>query len=86
MGGIWEKNWTKKHEVVVSEWLRRQTRNLLGLPAQVRILPTTFFLLTSLINSFIHLNIYLFYFLLFIHSFLSLQTLFSILPDFLMIK
>ena len=27
----------------MSEWLRRQTRNLLGLPAQVRILPTTLF-------------------------------------------
>ena len=29
------------HSVVVAEWLRRQTRNLLGSPAQVQILPTT---------------------------------------------
>ena len=28
-------------QVVVAEWLRRWTRNPLGLPAQVRILPTT---------------------------------------------
>ena len=29
--------------VAMSEWLRRQTRNLLGKPAQVRILLATFF-------------------------------------------
>lgn len=29
----------------MSEWLRRQTRNLLGFPAQVQILLLTFFLL-----------------------------------------
>ena len=45
MGTFWEKCKSKRHQVVVSEWLRRQTRNLLGLPAQVRILPTTFFII-----------------------------------------
>jgi hypothetical protein len=35
----------KGSKVAMAEWLRRQTRNLLGSPAQVRILLATFLLL-----------------------------------------
>ena len=36
----------------VAEWLRRQTRNLLGLPAQVRILPLSLFVVAWILEQF----------------------------------
>jgi hypothetical protein len=35
-------------QVAMAEWLRRQTRNLLGKPAQVRILLATFFYISPI--------------------------------------
>ena len=41
--------------VAMAEWLRRQTRNLLGKPAQVRILLATFFsMIRPLLTSYTH--------------------------------
>lgn len=41
--GLMGSGLRRGNKVAMAEWLRRQTRNLLGSPAQVRILLATFF-------------------------------------------
>ena len=61
---IQQKNQRKNNDDSLAEWLRRQTRNLMGQPAQVQILQLSIFLIFFLLHQHL-LMVYFNYFVMF---------------------